>query len=233
MANYRFSFSYSRWSTWKECPAKYKFKNIDRYPDPPSKAMERGNKVHQDVAKYVAGESEWMPDALKLFTDLAKGLRDLPAHAKMVEEQMAFDRDAKPVTWFGPNAYWRFIWDVGVVGDKVVDSVDWKTGSPRGSYDDQMQIFAIPAYWKYPDLEVFTGHLIYLDSGDSIPYRIDRAQFYGPSCDPASMDGLYGLWVHNVRMMEADQAFPAKPSREACKWCPFHAKKGGPCKDGV
>jgi hypothetical protein len=149
-----------------------------------------------------------------------------------VEEQMAFDRDAKPVSWFGPNAYWRFIWDVGVISEKEVNAVDYKTGQPRGSYDDQMQIFAIPAYWKYPDLEVFTGHLVYLDHGDSIAYKIDRAQFYGPSGDPSARDGLYGVWMNNVAAMESDRAFVAKPSNDACRWCPFHKKKGGPCTVG-
>ncbi|MGH7179596.1 MAG: hypothetical protein ACREJC_19630, partial [Tepidisphaeraceae bacterium] len=106
------------------------------------------------------------------------------------------------------------------------------TGQPRGSYDAQMQIFAIPAYWMFEKLETFKGHLVYLDTGDTVSVEYDRAQFYGPSGDPASRDGLYGLWMSNVAMMESDRAFRAKPSRDACRFCHFHQKKGGPCAVG-
>lgn len=233
MAVYSFSFSYSRWSLWKKCPAAYKYKHIDKMPEPPSKAMERGNKAHQAIADFVANKSDAMPEVLSKFTMLGRYIADVPEGQKAIEQQLAFDRDHKPCSWFGPNAYWRFIWDAAIMGDKTVDAVDWKTGQPRGSYDDQMQIFAIPAYWQEPELELFTGHLIYLDTGDSVPYKIDRAQFYGPSGDPAARDGLYGLWMNNVAAMESDCAFLPKPSQDACRWCHFNAKRGGPCKFGV
>lgn len=230
-----FSFSYSRWTTWAECPAKYKFKHIDKLSEPKSAAMQRGIDIHSAVADYVSAKTPDMPAELKHFTALADQLRSVPSDYKMVEQQMAFDKEERRCDWFGPNAYWRFIWDVGVVNGKktTVNSVDWKAGKPRGSYDAQMQIFAIPAYWLFPALESFTGHLVYLDVGDTVAVTYDRAAFYGPTCDPAARDGLYGLWLANVGMMEADRAFRATPSRDACRFCHFSARKGGPCQEGV
>ena len=545
-----FSFSYSRWSAWDECPAKYKYKHIDKLPEPKSPAMAKGIEVHRQVAEYLESKTAERPDSLKRFTALADGLRESAKHGMCkVERQVAFDKDQKRVEWFGKNAYWRFIWDVmafngrgtevnavdwkglavdtliptpggfvrmgelkvgdlvfapdgtptritgksevkrmrcfeigfdtnadpivcdeehlwevrepsalktvvipvtelhvghrirladpiqtsrefnvvhpyvlgcwlgdghardgmiskpdaelfdhieacgyevlpiqpssdmgrtvvglrsqlrrlGVLGDKhipseyqfaIVDqrralvqglmdtdgtwnktrrravftSVDesfarrfrnlvaslgeratllstqrtgfgkrvtaWEvhwtpltfnpfrlsrkaalvttpiapqksvavkyvkevpsvptqciavdhptrmylagrqfipthnTGQPRGSYDAQMQIFAIPAYWMFEKLETFKGHLVYLDTGDVVTVEYDRAQFYGPSGDPAAKDGLYGLWMANVAMMESDRAFRPKPSRDACRFCHFHKAKGGPCEAG-
>lgn len=230
-----FSFSYSRWSLWDKCPAAYKYKHIDKLPEKVSPAMERGRVVHLEAAAYVEGKLTDLPPALERFSTLANGLRAVPEDYKMVESQMAFDKDQKPVTWFGKNAYWRFIWDVAVLNGKktTVNAVDWKTGKPYGSYDDQMQIFAIPAYWTFPKLETFKGHLVYLDTGDTADFEFTRDQFYGPSGDPAKKDGLYGLWMGNVAMMEADRAFRPKPSREACRFCNFNKAKGGPCEAGV
>lgn len=230
-----FSFSYSRWSTWAECPAKYKYKHIDKLPEPKSKAMQRGIDIHEAVAAYVDGKSDVMPESLKLFEGLANDLRNMPdPKLRKVEMQVAFDKDRKRVEWFSRNAYWRFIWDVMVFNGrgKEVDACDWKTGQPRGSYDAQMQIFAIPAYWMFENLETFRGHLVYLDTGDTVMVEYDRATFYGPSGDPAQRDGLYGLWMANVAMMEADRAFRPTPSREACRFCHFHKAKGGPCDAG-
>lgn len=233
-----FSFSYSRWSCWDECPAKYKYKHIDKLPEPKSKAMEKGIEVHRQVAEYIEGKTDERPASLRLFTGMADALRDEAKHDLCkVEMQVAFDKDRKRVEWFSRNAYWRFIWDVLYINRRKdslasVDAVDWKTGQPRGSYDAQMQIFAIPAYWMFDNLTTFKGHLVYLDTGDVVTVEYDRAQFYGPSCDPAANDGLYGLWMANVAMMESDRAFRAKPSREACRFCHFHKAKGGPCEQG-
>jgi hypothetical protein len=549
---FNFAFSYSRWSLWERCPAAFKYKHIDKLPEPASPAMERGRKIHKEAEDFINGKVVDLPESLARFKTLAEGLRDVPAGLVKVESQMAFDRDQRPVSWFGANAYWRFIWDVGVrdpdrnhfdavdwkglaldtplpcpggwdrmdaveVGDFVfapdgtptkvmgksevkhlrcfevsfdtncppivcdeehlwevvrgknskpltlpvtdlrpldrialpgpvqreaqetglvpyvlgcwlgdghkrdgtiskpdaelfdhieacgykvhpvqpssncggrtvsglrgelagygllnnkhipapffgtaveqrqellrgimdtggtwnktrrravlttVDrafavqvqslaaslgeratlhtyetsgfgkrvtayNVDWtptrfnpfklsrkadlvqgrvgnpqrtvsvrevrevpsvptqcievdhpsrmylaglghipthNTGKPYGSYDAQMQIFALPAFWTVPDLQTFTGHLIYLDNGDAVSVTYNRAQMFGPTCDPAANDGLQGLWRSNVAMMEADQAYRPKPSRDACRFCHFSAKKGGPCQEGV
>ena len=230
-----FSFSYSRWSAWDECPAKYKYKHIDKLPEPKSPAMAKGIAVHRDVAAYIEGKADERPDSLKRFTALADGLREATSHGMCkVEMQVAFDKGQKRVEWFGRNAYWRFIWDAMTFNSTAtkVDAVDWKTGQPRGSYDAQMQIFAIPAYWMFENLETFKGHLVYLDTGDTVTVEYDRAKFFGPSGDPAANDGLYGMWMANVAMMESDRAFRPKPSRDACKWCHFHKAKGGPCEAG-
>lgn len=233
-----FSFSYSRWSAWAECPAKYKYKHIDKLPEPKSPAMQKGIEVHRQVAEYLESKVDERPAALRLFTGLSDGLREEAKHGMCkVEMQVAFDKDRKRVEWFSRNAYWRFIWDVLYINRRKdslasVDAVDWKTGQPRGGYDAQMQIFAIPAYWMFDNLETFRGHLAYLDTGDVVTVEYDRATFYGPSGDPAKRDGLYGLWMANVAMMESDRAFRPKPSRDACRFCHFHKAKGGPCEAG-
>jgi len=228
-----FAFSYSRWSAWSECPAKYRYKHVDKLPEPKSAAMAKGIAAHQAAADYVSGKTDVLPPALRHYSRLAGEMRAVPEDHKFVEAQFAFDQDHQRCDWFGPNAAWRFIWDVGIVnGAKTqVNAVDFKTGSPRGSYDAQMQIFAIPAYWMFPKLENFLGHLAYLDTGDTVTVSYDRGVFYGPSGDPAKREGLHGYWMNNVAMMRNDRAFVATPSRDACKFCHYSDRRGGPCHD--
>lgn len=220
-----FSFSYSRWSLWKKCPRQYKYKHVDKMYEPTSPAMLKGRETHTALEKYVKQETHERPPEAKRFTKLVDDLRQVPPDQIKVEEQMAYDRDQRPCAWFGPNAYYRFIWDVGVLNAPApthVDAVDWKTGKMYGSYDDQMQLFAIPAFLRFPKLESFSGHLIYLDSGDAVSVTYTRDQFEG---------GLNDLWKGNAAMMEADQSFEPKPSADACRFCHFKASKGGPCRD--
>jgi len=232
---YKFAFSYSRWTDWKKCPKMFKYKNIDKIdtgPTPP--AMLEGRKVHDDVAKYIEGDTA-MPERLaKNFSVLGEKLRWMYKEMKkgivQVEKQMAFDRDNRPVSWFGQEAHKRFIWDALVVDHdrstevSLASAVDWKTGKPYGSYDDQMQIFSIPAFWTYPNLQTFTGHLLYLDTGDDKDFTITREQFY---------DTVERTWMNNIATMEADVSYAPKPSKDACKWCDFGPWKMNICAEGV
>jgi len=225
---YNITFSYSAWSMWEKCPAQYKYAKIDKLPVPENPTFVKGRRVHKVMEQYVKGELEARPQEAHLFTALADGLRDVPAGLKIVEEQMAFDRDQRPVGWFGKTAFYRYVWDVAVLDDPArpvhIEMADWKTGKMYGSYDAQMQIFSIPAFLRFPSLESFAGNLIYLESGDSVRTVYTRPQFE---------NGLNDLWRSNAAMMAADRSFTPKPSRDACRFCDFHAKKGGPCQDGA
>lgn len=220
-----FAFSYSRWSLWEKCQAAYKYKNIDKLPEPTSPALEKGRRVHDEIAKYLMGAAGECPSAATKFTTMMGALREAKAQspAKVhVELQYAVDRDLRPVSWFGKNVWFRAAWDVLIDGHETV-AVDHKTGRPYGSYEDQKQLFALAAFWRDSAVESVTGHWIYLDTGDvhSATFTRDQA--------PALTD----LWRGNAAMMESDRAFPAKPSQEACRFYSFSWRKQGPCKEGV
>lgn len=220
---YTFAFSYSRWALWSKCPLAYKFQHVDKIDTgPPGAALAEGRQVHDDVAKYIEGKAEEMPVRLaKNFGILGDQLRERYPHGVVqVEKQMSFDRDVRPVSWFSKESWMRFIWDalytdaVKLTDVTVASAIDWKTGRPYGSYDDQMQIFALPAFWTYPNLQKFTGHLLYLDTGDDKEFEITREQF--PMVERT--------WLNNIRMMEADKAYPPTPSRDSCRFCDFGQK---------
>lgn len=225
---HKISFSYTAWSMWKKCPLAYKFAKIDKVPVPDKPAFEKGRRVHRAMEQYVKGESDARPKEAGQFTTLADGLRAVPDELKIVEQQMAFDVDQRPCAWFGKNAFYRFIWDAAVLDDakqpQHIEMADWKTGRPYGAYDEQMQLFSIPAFLLYPSLQSFAGNLVYLEHGDTVRTVYTRHQFE---------NGLNDLWRGNASMMAADQSFQPKPSKEACKFCDFHPSKGGPCTVGV
>ena len=233
---YSFSFSYSRWSLWKKCPLAYKYQNVDKIDTgPPSPALQEGRKVHDDARDYLIGKMPDMPKRMakhysKLAGEIAWMRREMKKGIVRVEDQLAYDRDWRPVSWFSPNTYARFIWDACLVDDadkdKVTEAhaVDWKTGKPYGSYEDQMQIFSIPAFLEYPNLQVFKGYLLYLDTGEDQDFTITQDQF---------MTQVWPTWTSNIAMMEADVSYPAKPSHDACKFCDFGKRKLNICAHGV
>ena len=63
------SWSFSRYQDYKSCPAKAKYKHIDKLKEPPSPAMERGAAIHNLCEQYVRGTLAKLPPELKLFKD--------------------------------------------------------------------------------------------------------------------------------------------------------------------
>lgn len=221
-----FSFSYSRWSLWRKCPQAFRYKTIDKLPDPAGTAMLRGREVHTAMEKYVTGEVDERPKEAGKFTAMVDAIRAWEPDLRLVEQQMGYDRHQRPAQWFGPNTYYRFVWDVGLLDAAMpthVEIVDWKTGKPYGSYTDQMQLFSIPAFLKYPKAETVRTHLVFLDNEYTDSMTFTRDQF------PTIND----TWRANAAMMEADQSFPATPSRDACRFCNFSRHKGGPCQESA
>ena len=226
---YRFSFSYSSWELWKKCPAAYKYARIDKIETPEPPAFKKGREVHTAMEHYITGKRDTRPPEAADFSVMVDYLREWPEERKLVEQQMAFDRKQRPCAWFGPNTYARYIWDVAVLDDPKapveIDMVDWKTGKPRpGKNAEQMQLFSIPAFLLYPSLQKFRTHLVYLEHAEVESQTYTREQFEG---------GLNDLWRGNAAMMESDQSFTARPSQQACRFCDFHAKRGGPCPVGA
>jgi hypothetical protein len=231
---YTFAFSYSRWATWSKCPKSYKLQHVDKIDTGPTpKPLLEGRKVHDDIAHYIEAKEKEMPDRLKKnFSLLGDKLmwmhREMQKGIVQVEKQMSFDVAQKPVSWFSKESWTRFIWDVLVVDAAKIPqvtkaaAVDWKTGRPYASYDDQMQIFALPAFWTYPNLQEFTGHLLFLDTGDDKEFTITREQFYAH---------VERTWLGNIRMMQADVSYPATPSKDSCKFCDFGKKNLNICED--
>ena len=229
---YNFSFSYSKFSMWDKCPKQYKLAKIDKIDTGPTpKPLLDGRKVHDDIKDYLNGKIEVPARLTKHFSVFGDQLQNMNLYKSgavevIVEEQMGFDRGKRRCKWFGPNTYYRFIWDAAIVdhGAGTIYAVDWKTGKPYDSYEDQMQIFSMPGFWMFPEIHTFKSYLMFLDSGDVEEGTITREDFE-QKVEPK--------WTSKIRLFESDDQFIATPSPQACKWCDFGKNKMGICGDSV
>jgi len=215
------AWSYSRAALWEECPLKFKLKHIDKMPETQSPAMARGDKIHKQMAAYVMGTGPAPAEAAK-FDRLSKELAGMPAEVKCVEQQWGFSKSWRPVGWFGKDTWLRVILDAGVVyPDGTADVVDFKTGKKYGSNNDQMELFALATFCRFPHVSDVTTRLWYLDSGEE-----EVAEF---KQDDRGL--MIDKWEQRVAPMFADTVFAPRPN-DKCRWCSFAKSKGGPCKFG-
>jgi len=244
------SWSFSRWSDYENCPAKFKYKYIDRLPEPPNPAMARGNVMHKMAELYVKGESitraklkddrgnflctaaefstfhkEWK-SILKRFKDQFDDLKEVGAQTEI---SWAFTKDWQSETRWND---WARAW-VRIKVDcydydpdtETVRVIDYKTGKQRDSHLDQLSLYAIAAFLVFPKAKTVEAILVYFDT-EGVEEAVRKETFHRKA-----LGTLKRTWAKRTRAMLTDREFKATPNY-LCKWCHYRASNGGPCEHG-
>lgn len=215
------AWSYSRLTTYEQCPLKAKLKFVDRLPEPPNKAMERGSKIHEEAASYLSKETNRLPASLK---KLERDYRALRTADPAVELQIAFDRTWKLVEWFSPQAWLRVVVDALSMRDGDALVVDHKTGKVRDGYESQLDLYATAIFAAYPEVQTVTPQLWFVDHGVKVPRLRQAVTFVRDKLTTHKKE-----WTKRALPMLSDKRFVARPNW-SCQWCHFRKDNGGPCK---
>ncbi len=217
------AWSYSRYADYKQCPARFKYKHLMKLPDPGNAAMERGNVIHKLAEDYVKSKLDKVPPELKGVAAELDFLRDNFATA---EEQWGFTRQWEWIGrtgWFGDDVWFRAKTDVRLLyDDDTLLLGDWKTGKKYFSNEEQIELFALAGYRRYPQVTEVDARLWYTDADpeDNEIQRVYKA---------SELDAVQRDWDKRVVPMFKDRRFAPTPN-DKCHWCPFSKAKGGPCK---
>ena len=227
------AWSFSRYSTYKQCPAKAKYLYIDRLKEPSSEALENGARVHDLAEKYIKGQIRSLPPELKGFADDFKAHRKQYAkkiHGMVVEDQWAFTNTWSETAWNDWVKCWvRIKIDCAHHLDEETLRVrDWKTGKFRENmneeYIEQLELYALSSLMLHSHIKKVQVELVYLDQGLVYP-PADKPMIFSREDIPR----LKKLWEKRVTPMLKDKRF-APRANDKCRWCHFSKAKGGPCK---
>jgi len=211
------SWSYSRYSCYTQCPAKAKYKFIDKLAEPGSPAMDRGDTIHKMAEAYTKGYLPKLPTELSKFSDEFKELRSAKP---IVEETWAFTSDWNETTWNNwAECAVRIKVDAACVDGSELYIIDHKTGKKREGYTEQLDLYALAGMLKFPHVKIVTTQLWYLDSGEQV-----CAEYYADD-----RKKLQAGWDKKVKPLLTDIKFNPKPTN-ACTFCHFRKSNGGPCK---
>lgn len=237
--------SYTRLSNYEECPRRAQLSYVDRIPEPdrgepharcPKNLVtgerewhnDRGTRIHESADTYIRGMSnEYCPE-LKDFDEELKDLRQAYKDSKVYTEQMWCFKDDWSVTH---NRDWDGIWirvklDIflAVEGTRdepiVACAADIKTGKKFGNevkHAEQMQLYPVACFMKYPTLEKVHAELWYTDHDHIEPVIYTRAQAMR----------LVKNWNKRMDVMISDVVFKANPNQESCKYCPYKLEEHG------
>lgn len=216
------AWSYSRLSLYELCPRKFKYKNVDKLPEPKSDAMQRGIDIHKECEDYLTARTDALPATPRAMDRFGALFADLRAANPQVEQEWAFRADWKATGWFAKDCWYRATLDVGLLyPDNTFLVIDHKSGKPYGTNEDQMEQFAVAVFARYPQVKEVDTRLWYLDIGDEQKMEFLRKDFVA----------LRDKWVARANVMFGERTFPAHPGTH-CRFCHYRRSNDGPCQFG-
>lgn len=216
------AWSYSRYSDYKLCPARFMYKHLMKLPDPGTAAMQRGNDIHKMAERFIKGKID-LPEELENVQTEIEFCKDNYARA---EEEWGFRNDwgwiGRP-GWFGQDVWFRMKADVVVEYDDDTGLVgDWKTGKMYYANEEQMELFGASTFMRFPHWTNVDVRLWYTDQPADVN-EIQR-EYTAKDAELIRKD-----WTKQVKPMFVDRRFAPTPN-DKCGWCSYSKAKGGPCK---
>lgn len=211
-------WSYSGLTSFETCPKRYfHIKVAKDVTDAPGEAAMWGSTVHKYLEDRVRDGTP-LPVSVAGYEKLVAPIIN-SGGTKLVEQQMAVNKNLHPVEWTASDAWCRGIVDVGILStskDRAL-LLDWKTGK-RKADNDQLMLFAGLAFSHYAELRTVSTGFVWLKEG-----KIDKQQFKKE--DTATIWQAFLPRVQRMERAYEKASFPPKPSGLCSKWCPVPKHK--------
>lgn len=220
------SWSFSALQVFESCKYHSKLARLDRVPDlQPKTAADRGTAIHLEAEDYVCGKSP-LTHNLRFFKDDLTALAAHYAAGRVVcEQEWGFDKSWALADW--KSAWLRLKCDaVCFLDPSHAVVIDYKTGKRFGNeikHSEQLQLYAVTALIRHPDVEQVTCELWYFDQNELASFTMKRSQ----------LPKYLRLFDKRGIAMTTETEFKPNPNIHSCRYCPYHPDKQGDCKFGV
>jgi hypothetical protein len=234
------SWSHSRLGLFEQCKFRTYLKHGLKIPEPdrplpPGKtehANDRGSRLHDNAELFTRGKAKLAPELMRYFLPEFEALHRLfKAGVVSMEDEWGMNADWETTDWNAKDVWLRLKLDALVFLSKTEAVViDLKTGRRMGNeikHAEQMQLYQLVTFLRYPFLETVHVELWYADIDELATqiYLRDQGLRFKRSFDKRGM----ALTTYPFTGDELD----ANPSIFTCKYCAYGPRGTGHCKRGV
>jgi len=237
--------SFSRLDVYETCPKRAQLQYCKKIPEPPrgqphkrcpvsleSGELEwhnnRGTRLHESMDKYIRGIKEkYAPELACLDVEMTNTRAAYEQGTVQTEQMWCYKGDWEPTAWNDwDNINMRVKTDIfqvieGTMEEPIVAVVvDLKSGKifgNEGKHAQQLQLYALGAFKRYPTLDKVYVEVWYCDHDKIKTVEYTRRQSLGFQRD----------WDDRFETAKADVIFESRPSDNNCKWCPYKATEDG------
>lgn len=216
------SWSHSRSVDFEKCKHMAFLKYVKRIPEPPrplkpgqtEHANDRGSRVHDALEQYVRGTTTDFPYEARHFrTEIDAIQRLFNLDMVSLEGEWGYDREWCVTDY--KTAWLRMKLDALVfLSPYEAVAIDYKTGRKHGNeikHGEQLQLYQLATFLRFPELEVVHTELYYLDQDDLTCRTFTRAQGMR----------FKSNWDKRGMTITAATDFPPNPNRWSCQFCPY------------
>jgi CRISPR/Cas system-associated exonuclease Cas4 (RecB family) len=211
------SLSWSRLTTYNQCPLKFHLQFISKSFPTEEKSIHlvKGEQLHKQLEDYVIAKNggsqmplgfspevrETLPYVDKLFTVYDQ------VHP---EAQVSCDSNWQPVEWFDKKSKYRAIWDVVGLRNEACFIGDYKSGKiyPLTAPYGQLHLSAVIALNRFKDVPEVTGAFIYIEHKKVVPIKVTREE----------LPAVQGHFDEEFEKVQKETKWDPTPN-EFCKWC--------------
>jgi CRISPR/Cas system-associated exonuclease Cas4 (RecB family) len=214
-------YSFSRISTHKQCPRKFKYSYVDdvKVPFVYSEPLMKGGAVHHILEHHPElsthkHQAKYQHIADKfLETDLA---REIMMYERKVELDIGLTAELKPCAYGSKEAMFRGSIDCMFYNEttKTMVLVDWKTGKlrePKWQSFDQLMYYAIYMFIKYPKLNNIMISYVFVEH-ENAENNMSLARQY--------LRNYVTQLMGDIGAVEADIDYP-KNATKLCDYCDY------------
>ncbi len=226
------SWSFSKLQDFEKCKFLCWLKHDQKIPEPErplpkgktEHANDRGSRIHNSAECFSNGTGPLIPELTK-FTDHFEKLKRLYKVGRVeMEGEWGMSEDWEIAPW--KTAWLRLKLDVLVHASKY-DAVviDHKTGRKFGNevkHAQQLKLYALVTFLRFPELEEVTSEIWYLDSDEITSQAFTRAQ------------ALRFKQSFNKRgaALTNCEVWPPNANVYACQWCGYGPWGSNHCEVG-
>lgn len=227
------SWSFSKLQDFEKCKFLCWLKHDQKIPEPErplpagktEHANDRGSRIHDAAEHYVDGTGKFIPELGKFADHFDKLKRLYDVGRVEMEQEWGMSEEWEIAPWTG--AWLRLKLDVLVHASKYEAVViDHKTGKRWGNevkHGQQLQLYALVTFLRFPELEEVTSEIWYLDTDEITTQTFTRDQSlrFKQSFDRRG-------WA-----LTSCETWPANPNKFTCQWCLYGPEHSGHCTVGV
>ncbi len=224
------TWSFSTLDEFNKCQYRSYLARVKKFKQEQQAEANRGENIHGEFEDYIRGLTDKVTGNMKHKLEEAYKLRERFSTGLIeVEHNWGFDANWGQTGYFDKNVWCRMKLDV-MNHETLTSAVitDWKSGKKLGNemkHTKQLQLYAIGAFLRYPELRLIEGRMEYTDqkSDNSLvrTWTREKAMLLLPS------------WTNAGTLMTTTTVFHPRPNTSNCRFCPFHPDKGGQCSYGV
>jgi hypothetical protein len=227
------NWSFSKLSTFEQCKHRAYLLYDQKIPEPqrplpPGKtehANDRGSRIHDAAEHFVDGTGPFIREMSAFLPEFEKLRKLYAAGMVSLEGEWGMNKQWEPDEW--KKAWLRLKLDALVfLSETEAVAIDYKTGRKFGNevkHSEQLQLYQLNTFLRYPKLEIVHTELWYLDQDEITTMTYLRHQ------------GLRfkQKWDMRGTALTTCTDFPANPNVFSCKWCMYGAKGSKVCERGL